>query len=243
MGLHKKEKKMYLNVTAGKIRRNVEAGYENAEIRETTNPSTGKPLIKYELEYDVLDGYITFIDIVSNKYGDFLHITIEDGPEVYYLSMNLDSRYAEDFLKRLRGVNFHKPVSIEPYQFKDKNDKMKSGVVIKQDGKKIHNFYLEYDKETSSYTYLYGCPPFKPEYLENKSDMKIYSAEIAKFLRVELEKEIIPQIQKANEEVQNTADLADDDLNDTFEDDELEKEKEQDPQSKLTDEVEDDLPF
>lgn len=152
----------------GTLRVTVPEGTDGAVKREYET-SDGKKGVKYEHVFTELFGMIKKINFFEGSYGKSLQIIVEDNGEEYNLSVNTESNFGEDLMKKLPSVDMKKPVLIVPYSFDDEKGKKKRGVTISQDGKKIQNFFL--DKETNKSKSGY---PEVPKKKMTKDDWKLY---------------------------------------------------------------------
>jgi hypothetical protein len=101
------------------------------------------------------------------------------------LSMNTESRYFQDFAKRVRNIDFNKEVFLSPYDFEPEKDKRLTGVSIKQGGEKIENYYWDPTEKAV----CNGFPEPKDANNYSKDDWKVFFIDVRKFLVNEINNE------------------------------------------------------
>lgn len=132
-------------------------GVEGA-VRRDYETSTGEKGTKWEHVFSELTGKITKVTFKEGDYGLQLQVTFEDeGNKPIVLSVNAQSNFGEDIMKKLPNIDMEKAVKVVPYSFKDEKGKQKRGVTIYQDEQKIQSFY--YDPKTKKT--LHGYPVAK----------------------------------------------------------------------------------
>lgn len=139
----------------GMLHHSVPEGTEGAVLRKYKT-STGEEGSKWEHQYTELTGMITKVAFHEGDYGLQLQVTFKDeGDKPITLSVNAQSNFGEDIMKKLPNVDLTKPVKLVPYAFEDeKTKKPKRGVTIYQDEAKIANFYYDAEKKKP----LHGYP-------------------------------------------------------------------------------------
>lgn len=193
MGLEKREN----NTTWASIISDGSIRVRSAEInpkavKREYELKDGTKGVKWELVYDNLRGHINDISFRDGDYGTQLMILIDD----ITLAVSMNSKYADDILKKLPNVDFSKDVNFVPYSFVDDKNKEKKGVSIYQDlgdikPSKLNNFF--YDTETK------GSKNGYPDFPENhkkmkKDDWKIYFITVRKFLQEYTETNVKPLV-------------------------------------------------
>jgi len=210
MGLEKRENNTtWASIIAdGSIRVRSEESNPNA-VRRDYELKDGTKGTKWELVYTNLRGHINDISFRDGDYGTQLMILIDD----ITLAVSMNSKYADDILKKLPNVDFSKDVNFVPFAFDDDNGKEKKGVTIYQDlgdvkPSKLTNFF--YDPETNGSKHGY------PEFPENskkmkKDDWKIYFITVRKFLQEYTEANVTPLVKPntltPNEKIVEVAEL------------------------------------
>lgn len=187
MGLTKKDKATYAYILSdGKIRVASDETNPNA-VRRDYETSDGQKGVKYEEVFDELNGQITNIVFYEGDYGKQIQISI-DG---IVLSLNTTSPFAEDFMKKLPAIDLSEELIITPYSFTDDNDKLRKGMSIVQDGKKIQNFFYDFAKKEA----INGYPVVDQEKAKkyDKDDWKIYFTKCRKFLVKYIEEKVLPE--------------------------------------------------
>jgi len=175
MALGNIEKKNYVSILGSDatIRQVVPEGTEGSIVREyeTSDGSKGS---KIEKVYQFIEGTIENVAFHASDYGTLLQITL-DG---LILSVDTNSPFGEDIMKKLPSVDLSKPVRFTPFNFVTEKGKTKKGVTVTQGDKKIQNFF--YDEETKKK--LNGYPEPAGDEKNDKDLWKIYFIKCRKFL-------------------------------------------------------------
>lgn len=184
----------YLNIVQGKLRKKVDAETEGAKRREYETKDGNKG-VKYELVYKQISGKIKDVWIAPGDFGEQLHVSIDIGKERYVLNMPSSGRYAQDFLKRLPGVNLAHEVELKPYDIEAENGKRNTGVKITDidTGKVVSNFF--YDSEEKKV--VNGFPEPESDQMDG-DDWKMYFLRVGKFLKRVLEEKVRPELNELN---------------------------------------------
>lgn len=139
MALGIKTNATYLNVRNGKLYR-----YSKTKEEGTTTILNKKGEEKYYYIYDYIEGYITKMSTrTENLMGVdklFLSIQFVDGTETYYINMDVDSKYFENFCSIIPNANLARPLRMVPTQ-KEVDGKMKSGLLMIQDSQVLKWYY------------------------------------------------------------------------------------------------------
>lgn len=139
MALGIKTNATYLNVRNGKLYR-----YSKTKEEGTTTILNKKGEEKYYYIYDYIEGYITKMSTrTENLMGVdklFLSVQFVDGTETYYINMDVDSKYFENFCSIIPNANLSRPLRMVPTQ-KEVDGKMKSGLLMIQDSQVLKWFY------------------------------------------------------------------------------------------------------
>lgn len=177
--LEKRSNDKYLSVLGdGTLRLPANQNEDGAVLREFET-SDGKTGSKWEFVYNSIQGQITGLAFFEGDYGKQLQVRIKDGEEEVVLSLNTQTPFGEDFMKKLPNIDLNEKVKISPYAITNENGKVNKGVSIFQGDKKIANFF--YDPVAKKQ--LNGFP--KPEGdtdSYDKEDWKIYFLQARKFL-------------------------------------------------------------
>ena len=200
MGAIKNEGGNYAAITGGKIRRTKVDGREidsdtpGAISREVENPKTKEISVKWELVEDGWQGYITNISFKEDKqFGNQWIVTMEDGTDKINLTFKHKSKYFTTFMAVLPNVDFSEMVVLMPYQYKDDNNREKTGISLKQNNQKVLNHYTE--GEGDSFKYINGYPIFEGDYNEDNWDDHMKA--VRKFLKSEFENKIKSKFESA----------------------------------------------
>lgn len=185
----------YATIVDGSIRIQVSEGFEGA-VRRDYETKAGLKGTKWELAYEALEGKIERVIIKDAEWGKMLEVTI-DG---VILSMNTETNYAQDIMKKLPNVSVNDVVKFKPYAFENDNGKKIKGMTIYQNGGKINSYFhkLDGDKKVS----VNGYP--EPEGDKSKydsDDWKIYFVRVRKFLVNNTEEWIKKNIPELEQEV------------------------------------------
>jgi len=139
MALGIKTNATYLNVRNGKLYR-----YSKTKEEGTTTILNKKGEEKYYYIYDYIEGYITKMSTrTENLMGVdklFLSIQFVDGTETYYINMDVDSKYFENFCSIIPNANLSRPLRMVPTQ-REVEGKMKSGLLLIQDSQVLKWYY------------------------------------------------------------------------------------------------------
>lgn len=202
MGVKKRSRNVYYQISNGKVRRRVKNATGETETREVEIPGTNDTVVKHELVYDLIEGYITAVFVnTTNKYNDTLEITVEDSTDTFIVTCVWPGPYAKRIVQRLPNVDFHKPVEIIPYDFKNADNKQYVGANVFQESIKIPSFYIEVDGEGKFLGWKHGYPFYDTELIgDDKDEKKLYNLQLSKFLKQEIADRVIPLLHVANVE-------------------------------------------
>ena len=175
----------------GSIRKKVSPDTPGAELRKWKTPD-GAMGETYELVFEHIEGRIAKVWFSDSQFGPQINTTFTDGGEDVTLTIGLNSRFADDYMKKLPSVDFSEPVSVVPYAFDDDKGKERKGVTFYQNDEKLGNYFYDVDSEEV----LHDFPePAGDE--ESSDDWKIYFLSVRKFLRKYVTEYVIPQIESA----------------------------------------------
>ena len=216
---NQRENKTFASILSdGKFHVTVPEGTEGAILREYES-SEGEKGEKYELLYDTLSGVLEGIYFRDSEYGNQLHICL-GGVD---LSLNANSNFASDFMKKLPNINVDEHVDIGGYAFADsKTKKTKRGIVVKQGDDKIANFFYDADKDKE----LHDFPtPEKDNDDMDTDDWKIHFIKVTKFLVAYTTKNHLIDTPEAHKDAEEGKEEAGDMTIDDFDDEEKEEKK------------------
>lgn len=190
MGLERVSSKTFASLVGGRISIKAEEGADGAVKREYET-SSGDKGVKWEYLYNNLRGNIQSISFVTGDYGDQIQVVVND----VHLSINTNSSFGSDLMKKLPNLNLEEEVNLIPWKM-EKDGKIKSGLAIHQgtnqetgDPIKISDYFYDWDKKES----LHDLPQPEKENKEMDSDdWKIYFLKVKKFLVDYTVKNIIP---------------------------------------------------
>lgn len=195
MALGITDKRVYLSIADGKLRRKSDAGDPEAKRREIIDKKTKAITIKYEKVYDFIEGVIESLEFYEHEqYGTFINIGIEG----VIVSLNTASKYGQSFMVRFPNIQIDKPVKIIPYSFEDSKNKdnVIQGLNVYQGEKKLEDYYYDAANKKSKNGILDDTQEEKEKY--DSDDWKFFFAKRRKFLIAEIEK--TPMVQKTKEQ-------------------------------------------
>lgn len=177
----------YLSIISGKLSQKVNADTQWAVKREYE--VDGKKWEKWELHYKNLSGYITNMEFRQTDFWEIFALTIEQDWEVDILSINTDSRYFNDFGRKLKNIKLDQIITINPYDF-EKSWKQYRWLDIKQNWEKITDAYYDWENKKSLNWLPDVSDAEKKKY--DKDDWRIFFVKIKKFLKEEIQKVELP---------------------------------------------------
>jgi len=180
MGLIDKNKFEYWRISAGAIRKTSNEKDPEAKMRTVKLKEGGERNI-WEVVKGAIVGVIDSIELIDGNFGRQLAVTIDDGIDKFKLQLPWESSYTRTLLERLPNTNPGKDVEIVPYSFKAENGKVRSGVNIYQDGKKIRSAVKVYDADGNFMEWIDGYPHFTAGM--DKDDFKIVGAKQMKWYK------------------------------------------------------------
>lgn len=182
-------KRRYMHISYGKFK---EKAFENAPGAEARENKDGK--VVWEYNFDYIEGKITGIYYKEDeKFGNSFEVVIDDSKEKFQISFKEGDSFFNDFFSKLPNINLKEWVKLAPYSFEDKNTgKLKKGITVWQNDSKVENYFVKYNQDQKTYTYLHGFP--EPEKKMDKEEWKIYFIRVRKFLRNYTQEKIIPNV-------------------------------------------------
>lgn len=180
MALIKQERKEFVSILGSDatLRMTVPEGTEGSIVREYET-STGAKGKKSELVFNKIVGKITDISFYEGDFGKLIQLDITDNDGTLTLSVSTAQNFGEDIMKKIPNIDLTKTIELSPYSFEDEKGKVRKGVSIVQEGKKIKNFF--YDEVTKKN--INGYPDIEGDKNSyDKDDWKIYFMKARKFL-------------------------------------------------------------
>lgn len=179
----KQQATYYSVLSDGKFHTTVTESTPGAVKREYETKD-GKKGSKWELLAQAISGKITNLSLYEGDYGKYLQISLGD----VVISLSTASNFGEDFMKKLPNIDLDKEVKLAPYSFEDEETKrVKKGITIYQDGKKIQDYY--HVKEGEKYVEANGYPKIPAKSKDwDTDDWKMFFMQARKFLIGEVEK-------------------------------------------------------
>ena len=191
MGLQERDHTIYANIIGDGSIRVASSQQDPKAVLRQWELKDGTKGEKWERKYSELSGIIKSIRFDATKFGERMAIVVNDGDDIT-LCMPVDSKYADDTMKRLPALNLTQRVAFKPYNFEDKNGKLTKGMSITQEGNKIADFFSGPAPEHKK---LHGFPNFPKDIkLMKTADWKIYFLQTGQFLREFTENNIIPTL-------------------------------------------------
>lgn len=177
-----------------------------AAVRRDWTSADGKSSgTKYERIVNALFGYIQDISFAETEYGMQLYIKLDfnDKQEQPIIALNMASREAESFLKRLPSIDLSKEVRLRVYSFEDEGDEVRGIEVLQPDEQgefkvKVSNFFRHTEKKEN----INGYPnPEGDTESYSKDDWKIYFLSCRKFLINYMKEHICPKFRQLPQRV------------------------------------------
>lgn len=165
----------FLSIKEGKIRMKTDKGTPGAVLREYTNPKTGEKGEVWEIVYPGWRGIVRDINYYEGDGFENLNVVFDD----VTLSMNADSRYSGDFLRKFAGADWHTEITLVPFDFVTDDGKKRSGLTMVQSEEKLKD-YFSTKNEMGQWEQIDGFPAYDGT---TKEDWKIYLLQVKKFLK------------------------------------------------------------
>lgn len=176
-------RKVYLSIVQGTLRQKVDEKTKGAVEREYEVKDKSGATVKakkWELIFMEWSGLIKDLNIKDTNYGEVLEIEFDDA----ILTINTESRYFQDFVKKIMGANINQTISIHPYDFEADGKKLK-GLSMEQNGEKLKNYYWNGTDNVA----CNGIPlPVGDTKYFKKKDWQKYYLDLTIFLTEELKK-------------------------------------------------------
>ena len=152
---------------------------------------------KYELVHRAIQGNICDIRFYEGDYGTNLIVSFtDDGVQTVALSMSTNQNFGEDVMKKLPNIDLSKSVLFAPYAFTDERGKMRKGVSITQNGKKIENAFYDFAAKKTLLGFPESPKPKKEGGLISKEEWKMFFMTCRLFMMEYTENNIIPKVQQ-----------------------------------------------
>lgn len=174
-------------ISDGSIRVRVNETTPEAVKREYETPK-GEKGEKWELVYQSLSGLINSLEIKDTEYGQMINLEV-DG---IVLSLNTESSYAQDLMKKLPNVEMEYPVELTPYSFTGDNGRNMRGITVMQNGLKIMTYFWDSEKNQP----INGLPTVSKDESKGytKDDWKVFFIGVKKFLVQHTLENVVPRI-------------------------------------------------
>ena len=178
----------------GSFVKKVPEGTEGSRVRTYLNPKTETEETVSEDVIKAFTGYIRDISLEEKDWGEVLMITLVDSEGEVLISLNADSNFGTDFMKKIPNVDLTKEVRLAPYSFED-GDKKVRGITVEQEGEKIYSFFSA--KDGDKVTSINGFP--EPEGDTSKYTKKkwrdYFGVDVYNFLRDYTVDNIVPKFE------------------------------------------------
>lgn len=143
MGLKKGASAIYLTIVNGKLARRFKT-----PTAETITRTTKEGSVVHEEYFKSIDGRITGLDLKFppegfEHWGDTLMVYMKSDNDMYCVQMQMNGRYAMNFLKTLLNVNLNEDVELTPSEKKLEGDKKDQTIFIRQGGQPIKRYYTK----------------------------------------------------------------------------------------------------
>lgn len=194
--LNKREKQNYISIlqSDGTFRQKVTPETPGAVLREfETKTKDGETVqgSKHELVWTELEGHIVDIGFIDGDFGKQLRVKFTDGVDEVIWAQDVQSNFAEDFMKKLPNVQLEYPVKIVPFAFTDDRKKERRGVSLYQGELKITDFF--YDPQSKTKVHGFPEPEGEVEHFDS-DDWKMYFMKARKFLINYTANNVIPKL-------------------------------------------------
>lgn len=184
MSLNPVSEKRYLKIVDGRVREKVSPETPGAILRETDKGNV------YEFVYESVGGVLTSVYLDEDrKFGNSWKLTLieknQDATQTYIIQIQEESKYGEDFAKKLPQLHNGMKISLKPYSFQDKKDGRKiTGITITdlESGEKMQSAYHEFDTEANKWVPKDGFPVYDGP-ADDKDEWKVYKITVRKYLR------------------------------------------------------------
>lgn len=179
----------YFSVAWGNIVKKGQEWEEWVTKREYERPD-GTTWVVYEHQFKDIVGTISNVEFTQSEYGESCLVTLVDNDgDVAKIFISFGSRYGQyalSFLQVLPNIDLTEPVVFNAYDFTDDNGKRKTGMSIKQNGKKIENYYYDFKEKKN----INGFPKVDEKDLAKKGKKywKRYGEDCLEFLKEQTEK-------------------------------------------------------
>jgi hypothetical protein len=179
----------------GTLRLTVDEGTEGAKLRKYET-SDGKEGSKWELIFKSLTGKITNLQMYEGDYGTNLMVTLSYDGGSDTISINTNTPFGEDFMKKLPNINLDEFVTLAPYSFVDEKGKTRKGITVTQGDVKLKDFFTDSEDYKKK---LHGYPMPKGDTDKYTTDKwKLYFAEARIFLSDYTTEKFIPAFAHMN---------------------------------------------
>lgn len=161
---------------------------EEGVVERKITLKDGSTMVKWEHVYNDITGRVTSIQFNDGDYGKSIWVTVSSDVDII-LSLNVESEFASDVMKKLPNIEFMDEVKFQPYSFVDEKGKKRKGMTVIQGENKIKSFFVDENNKS-----INGFPEVEEGKTYDSSDWKVYFINVWKFLVDYTEKNTIPKL-------------------------------------------------
>lgn len=192
------EKRRYVSILAdGKFHQSVPEGTENA-IKRTYETSDGTKGTKHEFVFSKISATIKSVSFEEGKYGEQILVTVEGDEGEATIVTGSGNSFALDIMNKLPRVDFSQPVEFSPFSFESETGKVKKGMTLVQDGKKLVPYFSGKNVQ-GNWESLHGFPEVKDRDNLNSKKWQLYFLTVSEFLTDYTKNHICPQLNNPSE--------------------------------------------
>lgn len=196
----------FYEIKEGSFRVPTDANNPDAVRRDYHNPRTNQPGVAWELGFESISGLIEDIRFHENVLTDgtalrSLHIVFDEDSNngrQKIVSVPVDGRYANNFLRKLPNIDFSKEVKLTPYDIQ-KNGPRNVGITVLQPDQtgvlvvKVRDFFEKMEEVDGKkiYTAMHGFPVADEE---DRLDWPFYFKKVSKFLIRYTNENVLPKL-------------------------------------------------
>ena len=188
----------YYTIVGGTFRVQVPQNDPSAVRRDWTSADGKTSGTKYERIVNALFGRIENIQFFNGDYGQQVCISLDfnEQQQQPIIALNMASREAEDFLKKLPNIDLSKEVKLRPFSFEgERGDEVRGMEILQPNDEgefktKITNFFRDTEKKEN----INGYPNPEGDTSDySKDDWKVYFLLARKFLVTYAKENICPK--------------------------------------------------
>ncbi|MDE2439306.1 MAG: hypothetical protein KGN01_08005 [Patescibacteria group bacterium] len=200
--------KDYYYIVDGTLRMSVPEGTSGSQKREWTVGN--KSGVKYEMVHRSITGVLQNVTLFEGetdgkKYRTLqLYFDADSNLRTPVISINTDSRYADDIMKCLPNLSIGDEINVRPFSFTppDRDTKITGVAITKQDSSgnftlKVPNAFVKITEEdgVKKYTNLHGFPEPTED---DRDDWKLFFTKQNRWLVKYVRENVIPRFSVEN---------------------------------------------